>query len=192
MTNAQRGAALAGATAAALVALFAITGGQQSPGPEASVGHVSTGLAPAGSVATDFVALLGGDVLALMHLDAGAPVYSVGTICALPIDGGEDPGGSAIPGAVVVWGEPDGRGCDAGAPVLEMWIQGHPDAPWACACAASSACLWTPPLYPRGRGDAGPAPYGVTLAAGVWSGACVRKPCTELSGMSSWPAACPL
>ena len=43
-------------------------------------------------------------------------------------------GGQVIPGAIVVWGEPEGVGCDAGAPVLEMWLQGHPDAPWACAC----------------------------------------------------------
>lgn len=193
MTSNQRGAALAGATAAALAVLLAVAGGQQSPGPEAPQGHVVSGVAPAGSVATQFTALLDPSVLRLMGVDAGAQTYATGVICALPVDGGEDPGGRVIPGAIVVWGEPEGVGCDAGAPVLEMWLQGHPSAPWACACSSGASCQWRPPLYPSGLGDLAPAPLGVTLPAGSWSGAgCVRKSCVELAGVSSWSASCPL
>lgn len=69
----------------------------------------------------------------------------------------------------------------AGQPDIQVWVQGHPSAPFACACAASAACLW----------HGNPGAYGFTLSPGSWSGTCVAKPCSEWSGISSWPSQCP-
>lgn len=65
-----------------------------------------------------------------------------------------------------------------------------------CACAASADCL------AKGRkGKLEPAPRGVTLAAGSWSGPCVPKSCYEIGDVLaggrarlgySWPSECPL
>jgi len=60
--------------------------------------------------------------------------------------------------------------------------------PHRCACRKASGACRVP--NPDG-GVALPAPFGTTLRPG-WSGAgCERKPCIELAGESSWPAACP-
>lgn len=65
---------------------------------------------------------------------------------------------------------------------MKVWVQGHPDAPFACACSSGSAC------NVAGRR----APNGLTLAAGTWTGeGCVPKPCVEWAGISSWPSSCP-
>ncbi|MBM3992161.1 MAG: hypothetical protein FJ298_14295 [Planctomycetes bacterium] len=70
-----------------------------------------------------------------------------------------------------------------GGPQIEIWRQGHPSAPYPCACAKDATCL---------NADGGPAPSGLTLAAGQWGGAgCLPKSCVELAGNSSWPAECP-
>ena len=70
-----------------------------------------------------------------------------------------------------------------GEPHIQVWVQGHPEAPWACSCTAEPPCLW------RDR----PNRYGRTFDPGSWSGeGCYRKPCSEWSGYSSWPDACPL
>lgn len=204
MNSNERAAILAGATATALAVLLAVAGGTKSPGPEAASGHVVSsevapdgGLvvltAPAGAQRVEFTSLLWPQTLALMGIQSSTPRYSIGQVCGLPLDGGQDPGNYGVPGAIVVLGEPDGVACNAGAPLLELWLQGNPDAPWACACSSGSGCQWRPPLYPSGLGDLTSAPLGVTLASGSWSGAgCIRKPCQELAGVSSWPGACPI
>lgn len=67
-------------------------------------------------------------------------------------------------------------------PDIKVWVQGHTAAPFACACSSGPACTW----------NGIPDVYGFTLGAGTWAGAdCVPKPCSEWSGMTSWPAACP-
>lgn len=66
---------------------------------------------------------------------------------------------------------------------MKVWVQGHPDAPFACACSSGSQCSQ----------DDAEAPLGLTLRAGSWVGeGCVPKPCVEWAGISSWPAQCPL
>lgn len=63
--------------------------------------------------------------------------------------------------------------CDAGTPQVRVWALGHPQAPWACACAASAACEWSN----TADGGWAPAPRGLTLYPGGFRGTCVRKPC---------------
>lgn len=58
----------------------------------------------------------------------------------------------------------------------------------ACACRkAAGTC--------EVRNESGmlePAPFGITLAPGLWVGdGCAGKACVELSGASSWPSVCP-
>lgn len=65
---------------------------------------------------------------------------------------------------------------------MKVWVQGHPDAPFACACSSGSQCSQ----------DGVEAPLGLTLRAGSWAGeGCVPKPCVEWAGISSWPSQCP-
>lgn len=189
----NRAQTLAGATIAALTVLLAVAGGIQSPGPEAPQGHViSEATAPDGAWLVDFTALLDGSVLQLMGFDGGPPIYATGNICALELDGGIDPGNYGLPGAIVIYGEPTGAHCPNTQPVLELWLQGSPNAPFECACSSGTSCAWRPPTPFGGRGDLTTAPLGATLGSGVWVGSgCVRKPCTEMAGVSSWPSACP-
>ena len=65
---------------------------------------------------------------------------------------------------------------------------------FACACSTGTNCTWQAPKLPDGTTPApGPAPLGVTLAPGSWSGAgCSLKTCVEKAGFSSWPDSCPL
>lgn len=65
---------------------------------------------------------------------------------------------------------------------MKVWVQGHPDAPFACACSTGADCTWRD----------SDAPLGLTFGPGTWSGAgCHRKVCLEFAGISSWPSACP-
>ena len=65
---------------------------------------------------------------------------------------------------------------------------------FACACRqATGTCNWTPPLIGGGFGAAVAAPFGMTIPAGLWSGAgCLLKSCVELYGFESNPPECPL
>jgi hypothetical protein len=55
-----------------------------------------------------------------------------------------------------------------------------------CACASDATCLWT-----GVDGGPNPGPKGLTFQPGTFSGAgCIRKPCVELAGHPSMPAAC--
>jgi len=85
---------------------------------------------------------------------------------------------AALPGQDTIPPEP----YVAGQPNIQVWVQGHPDAPWACACAAGPDCDW--------RTWSGL--LGVTFSPGSWSGTqCHRKPCSEWAGYTSWPSQCP-
>ena len=202
----NRNSLLAGAIAVALSALVYVQlhprgalGGAPdagSPwGPEAHLGHGVWGTAEPGSYRVPFTAF-GGTALVLTLGMPGPPpergVYVKGKVCALPIDGGKDPGPLAIPGLDITWTEPRGDLCNPDEPAVEFWAQGNPGAGWACACSSGADCDWT---APAGRGQApvtGPAPIGKHLGAGTWNGAgCIRKPCRELSGSPTHPAGCP-
>ena len=69
-------------------------------------------------------------------------------------------------------------------PNIQIWVQGHENAPFACACSAGPACTW------RGTRT---GIYGLTFSPGTWTGEdCHRKPCSEWAGLTSWPSQCPL
>lgn len=130
------------------------------------------------------------------------PIYVLGDVCAVPIadDGGlTDPGQYVIDGIVVVYDDDTTRPCDSSMdPALHVWTQDTDGgAPWACACASGTgpACFWTHLARTAAFSYAtvtGAAPPGITLGAGTWAGdGCVPKPCVEVSGVSSWPSACP-
>jgi len=65
---------------------------------------------------------------------------------------------------------------------------------FSCACRqATGTCNWTPPLIGGGVGAAVAAPFGMTIPAGLWTGAgCRLKSCVELYGFESYPPECPL
>lgn len=175
----------AGGAGAIALLLGAVALGQLSAGPEASQGHVRVGTAPASSYALWATSLASPAVQrAVLGVDAGASIYVRSKACVVGVDGGADPGQYSVPGLVVVYDDDTTQPCVPGAdPALEAWVQGRPDAPWACACAGDATCLGP---------DAGSALFGVTLGPGAWIGpGCTPKPCQELSGVSSWPASCP-
>lgn len=73
-------------------------------------------------------------------------------------------------------------------PTLSLWCAGDDQDPSPCACSPGAACNFLPP--DGGAAIAAPK-TGNTLAEGRWSGAgCVRKPCVEMAGTASMPAAC--
>lgn len=105
-----------------------------------------------------------------------------------------------------------------GEPVFEVWSNGHPAAPWRCACGASGAhpdagpCETFEPYFgkklvdrslPEGRTvsfypqlDGGiwtPVPrerLHETWRAGEWRGNCVRMPCASWGEPEALPQAC--
>lgn len=181
----------ASAAAAATLALGMVALGLLSPGPEASAGHVRAGVAPAGSYAVWSTALASTEALHAVGIDAGGPRYVRARVCAVPGDGG-DPGPLSVPGMVILYDDDGAPACDGGDPQIEAWTEDWSDAPWACACSSGQTCLWTPPLYPSGLGALTPAPQGMTLPPGRWSGpGCKPVPCVVLAGVEPrWPAAC--
>lgn len=181
----------ASAAAAATLALGMVALGLLSPGPEAALGHVRAGVAPAGSYAVWSTALASTEALHAVGIDTQGPRYVRARVCAVPGDGG-DPGPLSVPGMVILYDDTSSPACSDGDALVEAWTEDRSDAPWACACSSGPACLWTPPLYPSGRGDAGPAPKGQALQPGTWSGSgCKPVPCIVLAGVEPrWPAAC--
>lgn len=128
-------------------------------------------------------------VLNLFRLrpDAG-PTYCVARVC---YDATTDAGAAALPAGMDVLFASERTAAYDGGPQVEVWCAPSADAPWGCACTAGGDCqswqtaaIGAPPFL-------APAPYGATLGPGLWQGGCVPKPCVELAGVSSWPAACP-
>jgi hypothetical protein len=79
---------------------------------------------------------------------------------------------------------------DGGEPQIEVWRQGHPHAPFDCACSVNSdvadgGCLLSI------SGGALAAPTGRTLNSGTWTGeGCLPKTCVVLAGNDQWPPQC--
>lgn len=115
---------------------------------------------------------------------SGDSAYAMVRVCVdeEALDGEDEepllpPEYAALPGQDTVPPEPY-----VGGPDIQVWVQGHPDVPFACACASGPDCSW------NGRTEV----YGLTFGPGSWGGAdCVPKPCSEWAGISSWPAQCP-
>jgi hypothetical protein len=142
------------------------------------------------SLPSDQIACVQGEVLITepasvqLHLDGGQAYAFVDHACAAVDAGDELPAGVVATAESALVSVPY-PGPDAGA--LAFYVQGDPRAQFACACSpgADSGCL-----EPADDGGTRPARLGLTLQPG-WSGACVRKPCTEQLGISSWPEVCP-
>lgn len=105
-----------------------------------------------------------------------------------------------------------------GEPVFEVWSNGHPQAPWQCACGAAGARLdagacetfeplygkqkvdittWegqTLKVYPRLDGGVWTAVprerLHETRRPGEWRGNCVRMPCSSWGEPEALPPAC--
>lgn len=189
MQVARTNALLAGAVAVVGISLYAVLSGQVVLAPNTT--HVQVGVAAPGSVQVPFEALLSAPLLHSLGLDAGAQ-YSVGSICALPLDGGDDPGKTAIPGAIIVWSDPTEVLCGEGWPAVDLYLASDPAPPWVCACSSGLDCDFQQEDN-FGNVSTVSAPRGITMNEGRWAGdGCIRKPCFELAGVSTWPAACPL
>ena len=181
----QRTAAIA--TAAFLGAAMLLASGLLSTETDGSGLYGSLPAWPDGGTPTECVLREGYTDSQTMGLfvpgyDGGA-AYALVRVCVEATDGGE--GEEVLPTEYAalpyVYAESQAVTPYTPGPVLEVWVQGHSGAPWACACAADETCTVA------GQ----PAPLGVTLRPGTWAGACVRKPCSEFAGMTSWPEACP-
>lgn len=94
--------------------------------------------------------------------------------CSAPIL--SDPGQDAF--QVALLGDAETQAADTGSP---------------CACSTGSNCTYQPPPLLDGTiPPPGPAPLGLTLAPGTWSGTgCFRKSCVEWFGKDSYPPQCP-
>ena len=131
------------------------------------------GYAEAATLALWVPGYIGGDAYALVRVCVDeAALEDEAEEPLLPPEYAALPGQDTIPPEPYVAGQPD----------IQVWVQGHPAAPWACACSAGPACAW----------NGIPDVYGFTLSPETWAGAdCLPKPCSEWSGTSSWPAQCP-
>lgn len=190
-----------GFKAGAAAALLAVVGGVSYvalTGTSGRMGVWATVLVPA-PVHVQFVALAAADDggnLVVHDGPAGAGYqYDRARVCALPVDGGVDPGPSFFPGLVVVYDDAALTACASSDPTVEAWadtVDGG--APWSCACALpvdAGSCTATVPIRDDGGTQTVPAPTGVTLSAGAWSGSsCRPKTCVELAGFTSWPPEC--
>ena len=79
-------------------------------------------------------------------------------------------------------------------PPLEVWCGGSDD-PSPCACRevtdTAGDCKWLPPPGMDGvQAAAEPAPVGITLGQGRWSGACLKTACVVLAGREWFPPTC--
>lgn len=125
--------------------------------------------------------------MGLWFPDAGAG-YAILHVCAPVYDadaGAWDGSVPALPAGYEVLPDLTVMAVDVwdGGPQIEVWRQGHPSAPYPCACRTDAGPCLSP--------DGGSAPAGVTLGAGQWSGpGCLPKSCVELGGYSSWPGVC--
>jgi hypothetical protein len=158
--------------------------------PPPPLDHIRLGTAPVGSYALWATSLAAPAIqYQVLNRVTAQSVYVRSKVCAVPLvidGGGSDPGQYVVPGLVVTYDDDTTQPCDpATDAALEAWTQDAVGgAPWPGACAADATCVV----------DGGaPAPLGITLAPGTFAGpGCVLKPLVELSGISSWPAACPL
>lgn len=191
------GAAGAIATIAYLISTLVIT-----PGPGAPAGHVVVDAWDGGDANTVCVwasVRVDPPGMALFGFDAGgAPyVYARAVVCSDPVDGGMDPGPGFLPGIEIVYDDSTAAPW-VGGHQIEAWTDtwrevdgGYPPWPCACALAAGGSCSAVVPIRDDGGTQTVPAPAGVTLSAGSWSGpGCRPKTCVELSGYTSWPPEC--
>jgi hypothetical protein len=119
-----------------------------------------------------------------LRLDAGVGYkYALLKACVVPLDGGTaDP-----PTGIIKVGASRTFSCTAESPLFEIWVQGASNIPWDCACSSGDECF----EVAEGGGQT-PARVGLTFPLGRWTGpGCVHKPCTEISGHSTWPSGCP-
>ena len=136
-------------------------------------------------------ALASPDVLALFGLDASqGQRYVLVKVFAVPQDIQSPDDAAALPAGQ--WPLPEcyrSEAYDGSGVKLQAWLLGSPSAPWEAACSSGSNCFTTD----WETGATIPAPIGVTLQAGQWSGSgCIRKPRKEWAGISSWPDNAPL
>ncbi len=125
----------------------------------------------------EVTALTSQAALALGGVSRGeAPEYVHARIKACP---GEAAASALPPGMVAIDDTARVVPCPADAAELKVWVQGEPSAPFPCACSTGSDCTV----------DGKPAPLGVTLAAGTFTGAgCFPKVCVVLAGNDQWPS----
>ena len=138
-----------------------------------------------------------GSVQQLVRVDLydadGGTYYSL-TARAWDVDGGLA-ALPVLPASVYVLRVVDAGVVCASALLCRPYLDGGLDPTAAatpdCACAVDATCTGT-----YSDGGTGPAPLGVTLPTGSWSGAgCQAKPCVALfldGGDGTWPASCPL
>jgi hypothetical protein len=100
---------------------------------------------------------------------------AIAKICYAALDGGIDPGPQDLPSGIE-WLDGYTRPYVPGEPVFEVWAQGHPKAPWKCAC--------------QGAGDASyPMPCGCwTANCGIPAACCAD----EFIGPDGKPIECSL
>ncbi|MFN7130708.1 MAG: hypothetical protein ACK4N5_01415 [Myxococcales bacterium] len=189
MTTTEKLRAAALATTVALLA--AVAAQQVAPTMNEDGSHAAIGLAPDGSLGLLYTvrgsaAAFG--ALGMRLPDGGviADTYAVARVCVVAAEDAVEPG-PPLPAGIDVVDVAEPQPCAPGAPALEVWRADHPAAPWDCACSTGAGC-WTP----AADGGTAAAPLGVTLPPGTFTGdGCRPKPCVELAGASSWPAACP-
>lgn len=188
MTQKLRAAALA--TTVALLA--AIAAQQLAPAMNEDGSHAAIGSAPDGSVGMLYTVRGSAEAFGLLGMrlpDGGtvADTYAVARVCVTPPGDSEPEPGPQLPAGIDVVDVTAPQPCAPGAPAIEVWRGDHPAAPWECACSTGAGC-WTL----AADGGTAAAPLGVTLPPSSFNGdGCRPKPCIELAGASSWPAACP-
>lgn len=182
----------AGASLAVLTAAALILAGLLQPTVVVPQHHVAIYADPAhglmaGPTCLWTTALGEPSALALFGLqsDAGSR-YCLAHICAPEADAGPDGESYALPPQMFPLSATQSTDAYDGGPVIEIWDQDAPDAPWQCACSTGSSCS-----VPSDDGGTQPAPFGVTLQPG-WSGAgCHPRSCVVFAGFDPWPEVCP-
>lgn len=148
------------------------------------------GSAPAGVECLWSTALLRPEVLdALQLAPSDGPVYAYARTCAAPeADTDTEP---PLPSGIIALEHGQRVEAYDGQPQVEMWLQGHPDAPWPAVCApVGSDCEWLT-WTEDGTEVWAPAPPGLTIDRERARGSgCVGKPDVELAGVSSMPGVC--
>lgn len=182
----------AGAAAVLLAAFALLVAGQLTPTGDGSKLYGKVQSVPGHPLSAGATCVqregYGNEDLIRLHIpgyDAGTGSYAVVRVCAMPA--AADAGVPEVPLAYeMLPASPVGVSAwDGGSPQVEVWLQGHPNAPFSCACAKDTACEMQ--LMDGGWST---APKGLTLNAGQWRGTCVKKPCTEWGGSRSMPEEC--
>lgn len=135
-------------------------------------------------------ALLTTDIAQQLDLcHSGSPLYAGSWTCAVPeADTDTEP---PLPSGIIALEHGQRVEAYNGQPQVELWLQGHPDAPWPAVCApVGSDCEWLT-WTEDGTEVWAPAPPGLTIDRERARGSgCVGKPDVELAGVSSMPGVC--